>query len=528
MKTTVYFGGPILTMETPLYAQALVTEGEVIRYVGSLAQAEAVAGPDALRINLEGRALLPAFLDPHSHLAACANALLQVPLEECANQQEIFQKMGDFIRENSVPPGEWVKGKGYDHNTLEEGAPPDRLALDRACPQNPAVIQHASGHVGVFNSLALEQLGVDERTSCPEGGYMARDAEGRLTGYMEENAFIPLLSKTPMDDPGKLLAAFDVAQSQYAAQGIGTIQEGLLPDQLASLYQHLISQKRLKLDVVAYADAANPSITEEFTSHIRTYRNHFKLGGLKIFLDGSPQGRTAWMRQPYEGETDDRGYPTLTDQQVYERVCLAADQNMQLLAHCNGDAAAEQLLSALERAASQGKHLDRPVMVHAQLLGLDQLERVKKLGVIPSFFMAHVYYWGEVHVKNFGLERASNISPAGTALSLGIPFTFHQDSPVVRPNMLETVWCAATRVTKGGRVLGKRQRIPVLEALKAVTIHAAYQYFEEQKKGSLRPGKQADFVILSADPLSVHPMSLREIHVLETIQSGKCIYSRQI
>lgn len=527
MTRTLYYGGPILTMEQPLYAQALVTQEEDILYVGELEEARTLAGPDARQVNLEGRCLMPAFVDPHSHLAACANALLQAPLGECVTQEEICKRMSDFVRDSGAKPGTWVMGAGYDQNNLVEGTPPDRWALDRACPENPAVIQHASGHVGVFNSLALEQLGVGEDTPCPEGGVMERDGEGRLTGYMEENAFLTLLGRAPMSDASKFLEAFSTAQKQYAARGITTVQEGMFPRQLAPLYHQLLEHQLLKLDVVAYADGADPALAEEFADYVGGYRRNFKLGGFKIFLDGSPQGRTAWMREPYAGETDYRGYPTLTDEQVYERVRMAGEKHMQLLAHCNGDRAAQQYLDALERAAGEGKCPPRPVMIHAQLLGRDQLERVRKLGVIPSFFVAHVYHWGDVHVKNFGLERAEHISPAGSALAQNIPFTFHQDAPVIKPDMLETVWCAANRLTRSGRLLGEDERIPVLEALRAVTVNAAWQYFEEEHKGSLRPGKRADLVLLSADPLAVPVEKIREIQVLETIKAGETIYQSE-
>lgn len=527
MRQTLYYGGPILTMEQPLYAQALVTRGETILFAGELDQARTVAGADARQVNLEGRCLMPAFLDPHSHLTACANALLQAPLGECVTQEEICQRMADFVRDSGAAPGEWVMGAGYDQNNLAEGAPPDRWALDRACPENPAVIQHASGHVGVFNSLALERLGVGEDTPCPDGGVMERDGEGRLTGYMEENAFLTLLKQAPMSDGAKLLEAFSTAQAQYAARGITTVQEGMFPRQLAPLYRQLLAENRLKLDVVAYADGADPALAEEFADYVGHYRGGFKLGGFKIFLDGSPQGRTAWMREPYAGQADYRGYPTLTDEQVYQRVRMAGERHMQLLAHCNGDRAAQQYLDALERAAEEGKCPPRPVMIHAQLLGCDQLERVKRLGVIPSFFVAHVYHWGDIHVKNFGLTRAEHISPAGSALQLGIPFTFHQDAPVIKPDMLETVWCAANRITRSGRLLGGEERIPVLEALRAVTVNAAWQYFEEAEKGSLHPGKRADLVILSDDPLAVAVDRIREIQVLETIKAGQTLYRKE-
>ena len=255
----------------------------------------------------------------------------------------------------------------------------------------------------------------------------------------------------------------------------------------------------------------------------------FKLGGYKMFLDGSPQGRTAWLRRPYQGEQEYRGCGTLTDAEVLDMVRRAGTDGMQLLAHCNGDAACAQYLAALDAAAREGVDLAalRPVMIHAQLLGRDQLPEVRRLGVIPSFFVAHVYHWGDVHLENLGPGRAEAISPAGSAAEQGIPFTFHQDAPVIRPDMLETVWCGVNRLTRSGAVLGPEQKIPVVEALAAVTIRAAWQYFEEGEKGSLREGKRADLVLLERDPLTADPMSLRDIPVLATWKDGRLIYRRE-
>ena len=527
MPRTIYFGGPILTMEEPLYAQTLVEEDGVIRYVGRLEAARALAGPQARKVDLEGRTLMPAFLDPHSHFLACANSLLQAQLGECADQEEICARLARFVQQEYLQPGEWVRGTGYDQNELAQGCPPDRWMLDRACPGHPVVIQHASGHVGVFSSRALELLGVDENTPCPQGGVIEKDEQGRLTGYMEENAFLGLLQKVPMPGLEELMDALVRAQDRYASHGIVTVQEGLFMDGMLPLYEAMLERKLLKVDVVAYADPRDcKNILTRFGDRVGHYQDHVKIGGDKIFLDGSPQGRTAWMRQPYAGEKDYLGYPTLTDEQVYERLKSALERKVQILAHCNGDGAAEQYLCVMERLVEEtGRRLRRPVMIHAQLVGRDQLPRLKALGVIPSFFVAHVYHWGEVHVKNFGLERAGHISPAGAAAALGIPFTFHQDAPVIAPDMLETVWCAVNRVTKAGRVLGAEERISVPEALSAVTRHAAYQYFEEDRKGSLAPGKAADFVILGQDPLTADSMALRDIPVLETIKDGRTIWT---
>ena len=521
METTLYFGGPIVTLEEPRYAQALVERGGRIAYVGDREEAERLAGPGARRVDLEGRALLPAFVDPHSHLLACAYARLQVPLGECAGWGEIADRLSRHVQERGVPPGAWVKGTGYDQNALAEGAAPDRFCLDRACPHNPVVIQHASGHAGVFNTLALERLGVLDGDCGLE-----RDGQGELTGRGEENPFLDLLGRIPMDGLEDVLRAFQGAQEEYASHGVTTAQEGLLQPVMAPVYQEILRRGLLYLDVNAYAPPADyDRLRGQFAQEVSASPGTFRVAGMKIFLDGSPQGGTAWVREPYAG--GGCGTSTMTDGQVLSAFRQALDRDAQLLAHCNGDRAAEQYLTLLAQAEREaGKKLSRPVMIHAQLLGLDQLERVKALGVIPSFFVAHVYHWGEIHVKNFGLDRAGRISPAGSALSWCIPFTFHQDSPVIPPDMLETIWCACVRRTKAGRVLGAEERIPVEAALRAVTQKAALQYGLERELGTLRPGKRADFVLLSGDPLRTPPEELKKLQVERTIRCGRTIWSR--
>ena len=521
METTLYFGGPIVTLEEPQYAQALVERGGRIAYVGDREEAERLAGPGARRVDLEGRALLPAFLDPHSHLLACAYARLQVPLGECAGWGEITDRLAKHVQERGVRPGEWVKGTGYDQNALAEGAAPDRFCLDRACPHNPVIIQHASGHAGVFNTLALERLGALDGDCGLE-----RDGQGALTGRGEENPFLDLLSRVPMEGLEDVLRAFQGAQEEYASHGITTAQEGLLQPVMAPVYQEILRRGLLYLDVNAYVPPADyDRLRGQFAQGVSASPGSFQVAGMKIFLDGSPQGGTAWVREPYAG--GGCGTSTMTDGQVLSAFRQALDRDAQLLAHCNGDRAAEQYLTLLAQAEREaGKKLCRPVMIHAQLLGLDQLERVKALGVIPSFFVAHVYHWGEIHVKNFGLDRAGRISPAGSALARGIPFTFHQDSPVIPPDMLETIWCACVRRTKAGRVLGAEERIPVEAALRAVTQNAALQYGLERELGTLRPGKRADFVLLSGDPLRTPPEELKKLQVERTIRCGRTIWSR--
>lgn len=543
MSRTIYYNGNILTMNPERERVPMVVEEDgKILYTPAAAAFSEISGFDAASdtpdgsesssshtrlVDLKGATMLPAFLDSHSHFSGYAMAQLQVPLEEAVSFEEIIEKIKEFIAIQQVPAGCWVVCKGYDHNQLIEHAHPTAAILDLAAPEHPVILQHQSGHMGVFNTTALRLLQVTADTTCPSGGKIALE-NGVPTGYMEENAFIEYQQKVPMASPKELADAYISVQNKYASYGITTIQEGMLPGQLIPLYQMLTAQKMLKLDVVGYADAKEASRTLPLlAAHRRTYKDHFKLGGLKIFLDGSPQGRTAWMRSPYEGSADYCGYNTLSDQQVEDFLRLAVRENLQLLAHCNGDAAAAQYLRACSKVAAEGYDIKkiRPVLIHGQLLGPDQLPEVKRLGIIPSFFAAHVYHWGDVHIQNFGWQRASHISPAASALQCGIPFTFHQDTPVIEPDMMETVWCSTNRLTKGGACLDA-EAISVMDALRAVTIHAAYQYFEENEKGSIAPGKRADFVILDKDPLTVPTMELRNIKVLQTIKDGKIIFEK--
>src|SRR5699024_9535879 len=256
--------------------------------------------------------------------------------------------------------------------------------------------------------------------------------------------------------------------------------------------------------------------------------NHVKMGGYKTFLDGSPQGRTAWLRKPYEGEETYCAYGTQSDEEIKDKLEKALRENMQILAHCNGDKACQQYIEQYKLAKEEtGSNNDiRPVIVHAQLLSQDQLDEVKALNMIPSFFVAHVYHWGDIHIKNFGMERARKISLLKSAQDKGIFYTLHQDAPVIEPDMLETIWCAVNRITKNGVSLGEEERISPLYAIKAVTKNAAYQYFEEDIKGTIKEGKLADLVILDKNILKVEPMEIKDIQVLETIKEGETIFKK--
>ena len=418
---TLYFGGPILTMSDPLYVQAVLVEGGNILAAGSLDRLEAMDADR--RVDLKGSTLLPGFIDPHSHFSQMASACLQVSLEGAGSVEEIAQRIGRFLSETSPAPGSWVAARDYDNNRMPGLAAPTLEQLDAMAPGHPLVIHHKSGHMGLMNSAALSALGITPETPVPPGGKIGVK-DRCLTGYLEENAFFTYLKQLPPTPPDQLLSAYARAQEQYAAHGITTIQDGMAVEEMFPMYQMLLDSGILKLDLVVYpSPQAYDAAVERFGA--LPPELHLRIGGMKVYLDGSPQGRTAWMREPYAGEADYRGYGTMEDAALEEAMELACLRRTQLLCHCNGDGAAEQFLRCL--AQVEQKHPEmaqlRPVIIHGQLLAPDQLPRVKELGAVVSFFVAHVYHWGDVHLRNFGPERASRISPARSALELGIPFT---------------------------------------------------------------------------------------------------------
>ncbi len=526
----LFYNGTILTMESGGDApEAVLLRDGRIQFVGALQEARVQAAPDAEWVDLQGHCLMPGFIDAHSHAVMAGQMAMCADLSECTCFAEIANTLKQYIAEHALEPGQVVLGFGYDHNFLREKEHPGKALLDQVSTEQPIIILHVSGHMGCANSKALELAGITAATEIP-GGMIRLNEAGEPDGYLEEAANIYL--QTSLADRIKMDMESIAREMQkvYLQHGVTTVQDGATAAETMELLKMMADRQLLTLDVVAYPMimSGGAKVLADNPERDGKYVKHVKLGGYKLILDGSPQGRSAWMSEPYCGEEADYcGYPWMTDEDVEEAVRQAVAQKRQLLAHCNGDAASEQLLNAYEKAVKEfGKADLRPVMIHCQTVRTDQLERMKKLDMIASIFVGHVYFWGDVHCENLGERRANRISPVREATELGVMVNFHQDTPVTKPDMLHSVWCAVNRLTRDGKVLGSDQRVSVYEALKAVTINAAYEYFEEEEKGSIREGKRADLVILGENPLTCDPMKLREIQVLETIKDGVSCWTR--
>ena len=533
----MYYGGKILTMQPEnlkdyVAPEAVITENGLISHVGSLEELKRYADKDTEMVDLENKCLMPSFIDAHGHVVTDGRFSLFVNLSEAGSFKDITDMLRAHMIDNNLGKDDVIIGFGYDNNFLKEKAQPDKRVLDTVSTEIPIVIVHVSAHLACVNSKALEIAGITKDTPDPEGGLIERiQGSDEPSGYLEESGMMivheKVMSKVRSDESDIM----EGISKNYIKYGVTTMQDGATIKSDFDILKKMAEKDMLKVDVVAYPlmPGGGVELHHENKEYCGKYNNHLKIGGYKLVLDGSPQGRTAWLTKPYRGgDFGYCGYPWMNTEDVEKFIKIAVDEKQQLLTHCNGDAAGDQLLDSYEKVMKETGSKDdlRPVMIHCQTARNDQLDRMAKLNMIASIFVGHVYYWGDVHLKNFGEERGHHISPAKDALDRGIHVNFHQDTPVTVPDMMHTVWCAVNRISRNGVVIGADQRIGVYDALKAITKEAAYEYFEEDSKGTIEEGKRADLVILSESPVEVDSMDIKDIKVLETIKDGVTIYTR--
>lgn len=541
-KSILYYNGDIITMEgkEAEYAECLIIEGSIIKYVGSIKEI-----PNELensqRIDLQGKTLLPGLIDGHAHFAgfpgqAVGAQILPPPDAGAKNIETLIQILKDWATPENIELTGWIFGMGFDDSVLEEKRFPTKFDLDKVSTEYPIMIIHISGHFCVVNSKGLELLNIDASTPNPEGGIIRRVKDSSdPNGVLEELAAIPFMPKVLSPKSEKAAGIFlSKGQDMALSYGYTTIQEGR-----AMLNSHLFLEQMalanmLKVDIVSYVDYSISDSLLKTNWYSLDYKNHYRIGGMKLTLDGSPQGRTAWRTEPYlippEGASKDyKGYPAITsDEDVIEIYKKAFDNDYQILTHANGDAAMDQMIRTMRIVSNEtGKKNRRDVLIHGQYVRDDQLDDFKDLNVIASLFPLHTFYWGDWHKKLIGDSVGNFISPTRSALDKGLNITIHTDAPVALPNLMRVIWTACKRVSRSGEIIGKDQCLKPYEALKCITEWSAYQHFEEDKKGTLEEGKISDLVILDKNPLKVTIDEIADIKVVETIKEGLTVYKRQ-
>ncbi|MEX0327254.1 MAG: amidohydrolase [Ruegeria sp.] len=536
---TIYSGGPILTISdaAPTVEAVAVKDGRILA-VGALDDLMAHQGEATQQFDLDGRAMLPGFVDSHGHvvmggLQALSANLLSPPDGDVTDVASLQATLTKWAEENSeaVEQVQMIIGFGYDNAQLAELRHPNRQELDAVSMDLPVVIIHQSGHLGVANSKALEIAGITAESEAPPGGVIQRDENGNPNGVLEEYAFfavlVPLLGG--LGDEG--LEAFARAGSQlWAKYGYTTGQEGRSSGQIVEALKKVAATGALPIDVVAYPDVLESqdyiaqNVSLDYTDGVR-------VGGCKLTIDGSPQGFTALRDRPYYDPVGTypagyAGYAAITMEQLQDAVNWCYENGFQILVHSNGEGASDMLIAALEVAQMKyGDPGNRPVLIHGQFLREDQVASYKRLGVFPSVFPMHTFYWGDWHRDHtVGPVNGENISPTGWIRERDMMFGTHHDAPVAFPNSMRVLAATVTRRTRSGDILGPHQRVDVLTALKAMTIWPAWQHFEEDSKGSIEAGKLADFVILSDDPTAIDPETLADVRVLVTVKGNAVVY----
>lgn len=538
---SIYFGGDIITVNDaqPTAEAIAIKDGKIVA-VGSLSELTTSSqGAATKMIDIKGNTMLPGFIDPHSHflngmaMEDQANVTAP-PVGSASTAAEIVAELERFAKEKSKKPGDIILGYGYDDNMLPGDHPLTRDDLDPAFPDNPVIVLHVSTHGAVLNSAALRKFGISAATKTPPGGVIARKpGTQEPTGLLMETAWIPLHEQLPAPSQEQEPGQIKYAQDMYAAAGVTTAQDGASMAPQVEVLKRAADRGELFIDIISYPfiGELDKVLKVHPSNTFGSYEKRLKLGGCKILADGSPQGKTAFFTTPYltggpGGEKGWKGEPTFPQETLNGMFKTCYDNGLQVIAHANGDAGIDAVLKGHEFGIAGAADRDRrTVVIHSQFVRKDQLEKYVAYKMIPSFYTEHTFFFGEAHIKNRGMEQASFISPMKTAIAMGLKPTNHTDFSVVPINQMMVVWTAVNRKLRSGEVLGPDERISALDAIKAITINAAYEYFEEATKGSIEPGKLADLVILDANPLRVDPDAIKGIKVVETIKEGRTIYS---
>ncbi len=531
---TIYHNGIVLTLnEANDTASAVAVEDGRILSVGDDEALLAQADEATELVDLGGKTMIPGIYDAHSHFSATGTIALfnanlnSPPIGAIESIADIIVLLSD--RAATLSDGEWIQGFGYDDTLLSDNRHPTRQDLDQVSTTHPILITHISGHLSVANSLALTMAGITADTPQPEGGVIRTDEDGEPTGVLEEPpASSQVSSLLPALTDDDIKAAINYAADLYASMGVTTANEGAASPKTVTLTDELASSDAgLPIRLMVWPVLETVDVIEAMT----LTSDQISIGGVKEFADGSIQGYTGYLSEPYyvipeDQDADYRGFPRHERAVLASRIKEIHDAGRQAIVHGNGDAAIDDILFGLRAAQEANPREDtRPIIIHSQMAREDQLDEMQELGVIPSFFSMHTYYWGDRHRDIFmGPERAANMSPARSAGARDILYTVHADTPVVPMEPMRMIWSTVNRISTSGAVIGENQTVSPLEALRATTINAAYENFEEDSKGSIEVGKLADLVVLSDNLLTVNPLTIKDIVVEKTILGGKVVY----
>ncbi|MGH6858699.1 MAG: amidohydrolase [Phyllobacterium sp.] len=499
-----------------------VWQGKILA-TGSDADMLTLKGPDTEVIDLEGRFASPGLIDNHLHLISTGIVMGWVDATPAAapTLAALTKQISD--RAATTPKGGWIRARGYDQVKLDIGRHPTREELDRAAPHHPVLLTRACGHVSIANSLALELAGVNEATPVPDGGVIGV-ADGRLNGFLAENAQNLIKAAMPEATPEELITGIERAGRHLLSFGITSCMDAAVghisgfAEIRAYEMAKLAGRLPVRVSLTLLGDPGVSIVEDCWQAGLLSGAGDdmLRVGGVKVFLDGSAGGRTAWMTKPYEGEPDNTGVQMLPDAEVESIVKSCHDRGYQMVCHAIGDGAIEQLITAYEKALAANPDPGRRHRVeHCGFSSPQQNARMKAAGILPAPQMTFIHDFGDSYISVLGEERGTASYPIGTWMRMGLKPSTGSDSPVCSPDPFPNLHAMLTRKTGKGTVMEASERLSREEALQAYTEYGAYSQKAEAVKGRLVPGQWADIAVFDNDLLAAP---------LETILSGtRCL-----
>ncbi len=533
---SVFYNGVVLPVDEQFSEQqAFAVQDNKILAVGGNEAVLALAGTDSNIVNLNGQTVLPGFIEPHIHFAMMAftGSWLDIgPLKYTTTEQALAALRKEI---NNIPEGEWIVARQFDPSLQAGPAALTTVELDGVSTTRPIFVLNASGHLAYVNSKFLQLADINKDTPNPPGGEYFRNEDGRPNGAMTVNAYLPILMRNPglrqSFEAGAIEAGIGVGD-EAATKGITTLCDmaagAVSGYREIENFHSMFATGRMKSRIRAYLFSGAEKAWDESGVKFGEGNSNVQVSGWKIVSDGSNQGRTGRQREPYLN-TDDHGLYYVPPEDLKKMAAHRGQQGWPLAIHGNGDAAIDSILDALEEAEKNGVDIVglRCRVEHASILHDDQIKRMAKLGVTPSFLINHVHYWGQTMRDNiFGQDKVQLLDRCASVEKAGLKWTMHTDAPVSALGTLHKIRVAVARDlwSEPGKTLAPQEKVSVEAAIRAVTINAAWQCHSENEIGSLEVGKLADFIILDEDPRKVTPTAISDIKINQTWMGGNRVF----
>lgn len=533
MKNKIAFiNGTVLTVDSEnSIAEALIVENEKIAGVGKYGDLKGSVDANTEVIDLDGRSIVPGFIDSHIHMGVLGmnSEAIDCRYPYVKSIEDIKEKIAEQAK--IKPKGSWIRGWGYDHSKLIESRHPDRFDMDEVAPYHPVMLTRTCAHISTLNTLGLEKAGIDNYAPDIPGGIIEKTDSGIPTGVMKENAHMAMM-KAAMPNKAELKTALEKADKILISEGITSVHDsGGYGEMQLEVEKEAIKEGllQIKVNAMIFSFIENISFVE---NHIKLPVDngndpHFKIGPIKIMIDGSSSGPTAATIEPYAIDPGFSGVLSMDPRVIDDIILRAHKAGHQVTSHAVGDRAVDVISRAIEKALikyPRDNHRHR--IEHCAIVNDELLQRIKKNNIIPVPQPIFLYEFGDGYVKNYGKERTDRMFTCKSFIDMGILAPGSSDCPITFSNPLMGIHLAVNRITQSGQPISQNEKISKEEALRMFTYNGAYTSFEESIKGSIEVGKAADLAVLSGDFPSCEDSEIMNLKVDMTFIDGKCVYRR--